>query len=220
MWYIVVLCLIVLGLLFSCNNRANTSDNDKYRIVKEDTVYFNSGKDSITPLYSRDEIEKKLQRLAKKDPPKTLAIGAMCYEMAAIPDTISYVCPACNEKTLYKRDEVNNYRLLELINWELSNCRNIVKNIKGINIVLDESELCKHCSPGVKEPELCLLVNINNNKDTNRVCNISSQDLTLIAEFLDDKLVHVGEADYESPLKDHIDRIQELMGVKLKEKND
>jgi hypothetical protein len=50
---------------------------------------------------SRAAIAKKLVILAESKPPANLVCGAMCYEPVSQPDQLTYVCPACNAKTVY-----------------------------------------------------------------------------------------------------------------------
>ncbi len=57
--------------------------------------------------------------------------------------------------------------------------------------------------------------NINKNKDTTTISDIDYIDIRLIKSLLNDELKYKGDQDAEMPLVLRIERIQELLGVKL-----
>ena len=63
-----------------------------------------------TPILTRLELENRLKKLAESEPPKELFMGAMCYDMAAPPARVEYVCPDCGEKTFYVQDYENKVK--------------------------------------------------------------------------------------------------------------
>lgn len=210
MWYILIALVIVVGIAFGIKEKSKSISTQSInnQNIKNS---LNFPQDTVTLLYSKKEIVKMLEVVSKTKPPENLSFGAMCYDIAGPPETANYICPSCGSKTVYKRDsEIGT----STIQWTIPSCRSAVKNIKGVNIALDESSFCKKCSPNVENPELCLLVNINNEQDTNKVCNIRESDLVLLKEFLDGDAIHKGAQDQETPLKDHLERIEELLGVK------
>ncbi len=208
MWYIIGAIVIGIGFLLSCNFKPPENNNIENAVSSSIII---SPNDTIKPMYSKKDIERKLRKLSKTPRPEKLAFGAECYEMSVPPETASYNCPECGNKTLYKLEQ----GYTELVRWGIIACRNEIKDVKGINIKLDESQFCKKCKPDIKEPKLLLLVNINKNKDTTKVWNINYIDIRLIKNFLNDDLKYKGEQDAEAPLVHRIDRIQELLGVKL-----
>ena len=214
MWYLLGIFVIALGVLISFNFKNINKNNVE---SSEQNIIVINQADTIKPVYSKKDIENKLMVLSETAPPEDLSFGAKCYSQAHPPETASYNCPACGKKTLHKvKGKFKDYDKMKLIQWGISACRNEMKNVKGINIKLDESQFCKNCSPEIEKPELCLLVNISNTNDTSKVCNVNYLDVRLIGEFLNDELKHKGSTDRESPLINHIGRIQELLGVKLK----
>jgi len=217
MWYIAGIIIIGLTVLLSCNFKTTQRNDDTGGSNTKISTMLINPSDTIKPIYSVKDIQAKLKVLSKTDPPDDLAFGAMCYEMVGPPNKAIYICPVCGEKTLYKlNDDYTNQQNMDIIQNGITACRNEIKNIEGIHISLDESQFCKHCNPGIEEPQLCLLVNIDNEKDTTKVCDINYLDIKLIEEFLNDEKKHKGFFDEESALADHIDRIQELLGVHLK----
>jgi hypothetical protein len=83
----------------------------------------------------RAELERRLEALAAAEPPSdAVPVAAMCYETAAPPERIDYVCPSCGAKTLYNRDRS------EIIADELPACRREVAASHGLRVSLDESQ--------------------------------------------------------------------------------
>lgn len=163
-------------------------------------------------------LRKQLQELARSDPPKELSMGAMCYEMAMPPVRIDYTCPVCTNKTLYAASEENGWNeSTRFLSWELDACRRLVKEIKGLDIHLDESLFCKHCKPDADARKLALVIFYPEGK-THRVDDVSLEDLTLLKEFTSGSKTHSGAQGRETPLKDHLPRLEQLLGVSL-EKN-
>ncbi|HOX43304.1 MAG TPA: hypothetical protein PK668_06890 [Myxococcota bacterium] len=169
---------------------------------------------AATRPLSRDEVAARLRALAASEPPKNLEMGAMCYDMAGPPPTADYVCPKCGQRTQYSREG----GLTMLLTYELQGMRAQVKSLKGLDATLDESELCRKCSPSVQTPELVLRVRYTEPSggkfEEHRVRGVRPRDLTLLQEFLGGTPKHTGEQGRESPLRDHLPRIRELLGVK------
>jgi len=217
MWYIVIAGFLLIGVifgskLFSCNNigQPKTIENTN------NSFSINNNNDTIKAMFSKEQIDEKLKRLAETPPPEELSFGAMCYKVAFENVTVyEYVCPECGEKTVYKKGEdEEKSSFVQNLEKNLNACRRMIDKVKGINIKLDESLLCKHCSPKTENPQLCLLVNIAGQSDTTKVCNINPTDIQLIQEFLEDKLIHKGETDTESPLVNNLIKIKKLLGLK------
>jgi hypothetical protein len=172
----------------------------------------------------RETLARKLRELASRPPPKDLeTVVAMCYKMAAPPETAEYVCPVCHEKTLYglpstgaKDLNAGTSRAVWVLERELDSCRRLVKEIKGLAVELDESQFCRKCSPNVKEPALGLVVRYSGQKTAYRVWGVTADDLLLLNEFLSGKDRHAGGRDEQTPMKSHLERLEELLGVKLK----
>jgi hypothetical protein len=176
------------------------------------------------PAVDREALAKRLQELSVQPAPKDLKPGAMCYEMVGPPDHAEYVCPKCNQKTLYalptdgqtgSNEAVSNlHHAIWVLNGELTGCRQLVKEIKGLVVELDESQFCRKCHPEAKEPRIGLIVRYPKQAESHRVWGVTCDDLRLIAEFMSGKTKHAGAADAESPIKDHLKRLEELLGIK------
>jgi hypothetical protein len=170
---------------------------------------------------TRAELQQRLATLAKTLPPTDLKPGAMCYEMAAPPTTVDYVCPKCGEKTNYAQnpaatedERTQQWRVIEAIQTDLPRCRTLLRTIAGLHVELDEAQFCRKCSPDVKTPQLALVVKYPGEKEPHRVSGVTGNDLKLITEFLAGKTKHVGAQDFESALVKHAKRLEELLGVK------
>jgi len=167
----------------------------------------------LTHSLSRKEITERLKKLAKSPPPKDLKMGAMCYDMAGPPDRVDYVCPRCGEKTLYTNNDKNRIVSTFFLEYELSECRRLARDIKGITVELDEHEFCRKCSPGVKEPAMILKVRYSGRTDAAVTRGITRNDLKLINEFLSGSDRHTGEQGRETPLNQYMKRLQQLLGM-------
>jgi hypothetical protein len=200
MWYIIIVLVVSIGITIGVAG-CKINNGKKKPIGNQN--------DSIMSAYTKAEIEKKLKKLSESPAPKNLSMGAMCYEMAALPDRAEYICPVCGEKTIY----TDQYR--SFVYSELQECRSYVEAIRGINAKLDESQFCKKCSPDVTDPELCLITQLEGENTPYKCCGIYSTDLQVISEFLNGKDVHSLFNEREEPLKDYVSRIEELLGVKI-----
>ncbi len=178
----------------------------------------NTTKVSKSDSMKRSQVRERLLKLSKSVAPEKLSMGAMCYDMVGPPGRVEYVCPKCGEKTLYASkksdDNTRHYARTDFLEWELPACRKMVKQIKGLDVRLDESQFCAKCSLNAKNPKLVLLVHYADKDEPHRVEGINADDLRLIQEFLSGKEKHVGKQDLESPLKNYLKRLEELLGVK------
>lgn len=167
------------------------------------------------------KLRERLITLKKSSPPKKLKMGAMCYDIAGPPQRIDYICPSCNNKTVYSLDMdkseglENRFTVCWIVTYELPFCRRFITGIKGIDITLDEKEFCRTCTPDVKDPSLGIVISYGDEKHTCK--GIRDDDLKLIKEFLEGSPVHKGAQDQETPLKDHLPRLQQLLGITIEQ---
>jgi predicted RNA-binding Zn-ribbon protein involved in translation (DUF1610 family) len=159
---------------------------------------------------SRVDIQKKLQKLGDAPVPKDLKAGATCYKPAAPPQHAQYICPTCGEKTLYTN------ALARTVEWDIGDARRHLTRLQGLaasSISLDESPFCKHCSPDVTDPKLMLRI-VYDTGQPHTAVGVTPADLQLLEEFLSNKIIHDSGQLGETPLRDRIPRIQELLGVR------
>jgi len=153
-----------------------------------------------------------LRELARSDAPKDLAPGAMCYA-PTVPKLYvktEYVCPKCGEKTLHAAPGA--VRLLDEL---LPACRRRIQQLTQLPAQLDESQFCRKCSPDVKTPALYLVLQFADEAAPRRVKDVDADDLVLLAEFFAGKKKHGDAIGAETtPLKNHVRRLAELLGVK------
>ena len=160
------------------------------------------------PPLSRDQLSAKLKKLAETPPPKELKRGAMCYDMAMPSDVADYTCPIDGSHTQYSK----NAWLAQAVR-HLSALRTAAASLPGISASLDEREFCRKCTPTAPEsPEPILVVKLADGTEK-RTRGVSEQDLTILSEFLRDQLKHEGDTGTETPLKDLLPRIRELLGL-------
>ncbi len=169
---------------------------------------------SETKQTDRDALRAQLQKLANSEPPKTLAPGAMCYEMAMPPDRAEYTCLICSNKTLYASSPEERSLVPRFLTWDLPACRRLAGQIKNIPVTLDEKSFCKHCTPQAEKRELCLVIDYGNGI-RHTVQGVTKDDLQLLVEFSEGSAVHNAGPGGERPLKEYLGRLEELLGVKL-----
>ncbi len=210
MWYVIAIVIaaagLILGLIsYSSGNVTGLGDSDSLR----NSVPY----DSIKKPLSRQALKQKLENLANKPVPAKLESGAMCYKMASPPNRVEYICPVCHEKTLYS-DESGYF-----LNANLESCRSLAAKLTAINCHLDETQFCKKCSPEIVGlPELCIETQYAEEGQKNRVCGITHDDLEILRDFLDGKVVYKDDYDNENPLKEKLSRISTLLGIELDKK--
>ena len=218
MWYLAVILVLAFGFIFTNKLSAQTKKNSKNEIKSKEKLEIVN--DTIKPLYSKEQIEEKLKYLAETPPPSDLSFGAMCYSIAiSSTDRFTYICPICGERTIYKKNKIKDkdwWSVKWVLESGLTSCRREVDKVSGINIQLDESQFCGHCSPNVKKPELCLLVNVGGESDTSKVCDINYLDIRKIQEFLNGELIHITGNEGEVPLVDDIEWFKQLFSVEIK----
>ena len=214
MSYSIAVFLVVLLSIFLFLPKTNRAKKSFFS-----TAVLYAGEKTPSGM-TRENIEKNLKKLKKTPAPENLSPGAMCYEVTAPPQRLEYVCPDCGEKTLYAMKEYEtpgdrdlNWQTSQLLEWELQTCRQYIKQIKlKIDAELIEKPFCMHCSPDAVKPVLGLKVTLNVEEKAHYTEHVTANDLKLLLEFLEGKLVHKGAADWETPLKDHIKRLEELLG--------
>jgi hypothetical protein len=167
----------------------------------------------------RANIQRRLLKLAESKAPEFDGVWATCYEIADPPETVQYICPKCGEKTLYKRGEgeedIGSFGVNRFVEYELKSCRRAVKAIRTLDIALDESQFCKKCSPDSKSPKLVLIIKYKGEETPHRCEYVTLDDLRLLREFLAGYRKHTGPYDNKTPLKDHLERLSELLGIEI-----
>ena len=212
---IVVFVLLIVLLVFSGVRKTFAAASSR-----PGTVVMMASSEGKPPLatdnLTREQVAKRLKKLSKSPPPAKLSLGAMCYEVAAPPDRGEYVCPVCGQKTLYTRAREQGQNNVDMVLNDIPECRRMVKAIKGLNLTLDESEFCHKCSPAVKSPGLILIVRYPGEKKPHRVRNVSSSDLEILQLFITGQDRVAGFTGTETPLKEYLPRLQELLGIKIR----
>jgi hypothetical protein len=159
---------------------------------------------------TRDELTRRLGALPDHSD-KPLNMGAMCYSMALPPQINEYVCPTDGHKTVYRKGQQAG-----LLSGALSSMRSTVERIKeahfGIEVSLDESELCRRCKPNVKEPQVVLIVRRSDGTEQ-RTRAPSPEDLELLFAFLSGQTTITGSTGTETLLKSYDKRLRVLLGL-------
>ena len=202
--------IIVFALLLGFSGARGESNTGEMKNNSSSVVAAKSLK--------QEDVQRRLLDLSKSPAPTELAPGAMCYKPAMPPKSADYTCPKCGEKTLYNletaEDRNQATKAIGAVNVDIPNCRRTIKLIKGLNVSLDETQFCKKCSPDIQSPKLVLIINYEGGKQ-HSVEGVTNDDLILISEFLSGSDKHKDSGDFETPLKNHIKRLKELLGVEI-----
>jgi hypothetical protein len=205
MWHIII--LFVFSLFFVLGIIGSFTKKSAKTITSIDST-ATSPSDTIKGKLSKSLIKEKLQQLAKSDAPTELSFGAMCYEMAMRPSNAHYICPICGTKTLYTQ----NYA--DFVEGVIPYCRALIDSISYLDIKLDETQFCRKCGHGKKDPSLCITIKYPDDTLQHSVCNIDGDDLKLMNEFIRGKDKHKGERDSEISMKSQLERLKVLFDIK------
>ena len=160
------------------------------------------------PPLTRAQLNDKLQKLAETPPPTELSFGAKCYDQAAPPETADFVCPRDGSRTQYTRNAAVAGRVRGL-----PALRQAAAALPGLSATIDDSEFCRTCTPKAPaDPQLILVVKTPEGGEK-RTRGVSYEDLQLLREFALGALKHEGDQGRETPLKDKLPRIREMLGV-------
>jgi len=159
---------------------------------------------------SRDELAQKLKALKATRPEvKNERAAATCYRQAAPPETADYLCPVCGARTQWTKNHSTG-RLIQ----QLVPALRAKRSVPGLKLSLDERQLCRTCTPKAPgEPTVTLVVEYPDGT-VHRAEGVDPEDLVLLQELLAGKDVHRGARDKQSALKEHLPRLQVLLGVK------
>jgi len=202
---VALLVLIAFAIFAGCRREAAPDDSDSA-----------STRSAPAAPGSKAAIERRLRDLSRSPAPTELTPGAMCYETAMPPPRVEFVCDVCGEKTLYPWEGPGEWPLgvVETVEWDLPTGRRLVTQIHDLNVALDSTEFCHACSPNTTEPRLVLVVTYPDGT-VQRTRGVESEDLRLVLELLSGSAVHDGDQGGETPLKQHLPRLEQLLGVSL-----
>lgn len=209
MWYIAAAAGVVLvgALSGFTRSRGNTSDK---QLLPFDAISSASIQSQMVQALSMEEVDLLLAKLESEEPPDPVS-GAMCYAPMAYPDSAEYICPLCGEKTVYSGSQIT------LVEWGLPGARRLGESINSsteFNVVLDETLFCEFCCDSSDldiDPALVLRVFHQDGSET--VNTVSEFDLRMLFSFLQGRLFYMTSNDGQEPLRDHSDRIRQLLGI-------
>jgi hypothetical protein len=198
MWYIPFLIIVLAAGAFAGISRSR---------LQKQPVSETTDSNSVVSL-SMDQIQLLLAKLENEDPPESV-FGAMCYAPMVMPDSAEYICPVCGEKTVYSGN------LSSFFQWELDAARRLVESIDAhtdFTVELDETSFCDFCS-SEEEESPSMILRVTSESGTETTSRVSITDLRMLDSFLQGRLFWVTSNDGQEPLKDHIDRMAELLGI-------
>jgi hypothetical protein len=162
---------------------------------------------------SRSALNGMLRRIETKEVPER-KMGAMCYEMAALPEYGEYVCPLDGSKSVYDNSD---YKVRGLID-KIDDMRRTVARLNSLTdlarFALDEKRLCHACSPGLGADERYVSLSVTYPDGKQHTAQkVDIEDLWILAAFFENKLSYTSFQDAQVPLKDKLGRIKELLGT-------
>ena len=157
---------------------------------------------------NRDQTKQELAKL-EPSPKAEPAMSAMCYEMAAPPQRIEYICPSCGERSYYSDGD------LFISETEVATCRRLFQTLpKRERFTLDESSFCLKCSKEAVSPELVLIVRYADG-ETESAHGISSGELKQLAAVLEGR-TPVDAPEVQRSALGKLVRLGELVAKPLK----
>ncbi len=173
--------------------------------------------------WSLAQVRKRLEALSKQGSGKTgqtqqeqfaQRAMAMCYKPSRIeppkePERVEYICPTCGQRTYHTRLPASGSLLsLSYLVQALPAYRAQAKAIPNLDVSIDETNLCSHCTPETGKSTVALVVRLKGGTNK-RTETFSNDDLALLAEFAKGKKNHQNG----QPLQDSSPRLKELLGV-------
>ncbi|HEY3355605.1 MAG TPA: hypothetical protein VGQ83_20305 [Polyangia bacterium] len=162
----------------------------------------------------RGALAARLRDLARTPGPAQVADFAAA--LAAPPPVTEYVCPLCNNRTLYPRPAAPNGAAERDLLGEIATIdatRRLVEQaakLAGGGVALDETQLCKHCSPRIAVPALTLVVALAG-EAPRRLDGVGRDDVAVLLAFLRGAR---GDADGRAAARGrHGERLGRLLGV-------
>lgn len=172
----------------------------------QDNKDMTHGEDAMT-LLKRSEWERQLQKVAETPAPKNLEMGAMCYSVGVYQENV-YSCSVCLQKTVYDESE-EDVRFMLASLTEIQQQATELYNL-GLPIKLVSAGLCTHCSPdGPRELQWEVM-----NGERQVVTAVESyNDYYMLKAFAEKKLVVKDMFEEETPLKNYLPRLRQLLGL-------
>ena len=187
-----------------------------------------------TATFTRAQIAARLAELACATPPAETGPQAMCYSMSGPPRTATYHCPRCGSRTEYAVPSDGwgaSPDVLSLLQWHLDRWRRLTRELdsgrwrperEGATAVparlrceLDETALCKSCTPATEEPRLALVLHYPDEEKPHVIPGVGAAELQLLEEFLSGSLSHELSFGATEPLRKHLVRLELILGVSV-----
>lgn len=175
-----------------------------------------------TRYMSRNEIQENLVEIAKKPASSNLATGAKSQKVTELPERIRYDCPTCGGTVFYGMPEdstepnfiqVYVRKTITLIACDLEKIRQLSRQIKKLDISLDESGLCPRCRPEGIPHSIGLVINYPNRPVPHRAWDITCEDMLMIKAVTEGRRTYKNQQNWQVPLKDNLPRLEELLGA-------
>jgi hypothetical protein len=157
---------------------------------------------------SRNDIGRALTKIERSPSPQATP-GACCYAPIPQPLKAEYICPVCGRKTIHAGEQ--SYA----VSYGIEECRReliALKKVAGSAAALDESDFCRKCNPGAKNPALKLRLRFSDGS-TRVVPTVTADDLRMLTAFFGGKLEWKGSNESANPLKVSLPRLRELLGT-------
>lgn len=100
--------------------------------------------------------------------------------------------------------------MCHVVYFDLGHSRRLIPWIKKLDIELDESQFCKHCSPNIEEPKIGLIIRYPDQPQPHHVWGVTWKDISMLKEVSKGKT-----SDGDRALINYLDRLEELLGVTL-----
>lgn len=156
---------------------------------------------------AKSEIERLLRELGSSTPPdpKTLSVGAMCYDTAMGTTAAFFICTKCGEKT-----HLESFKI-----FQIERAGSILAGISSLSAKLDTSGFCQRCSPEgdpKKNPELRLVIQYPDSKNA-MVSPVTLEEIEILSQFLSGSDRYKDETGHEVAMKTYLPRLEKILGA-------
>ena len=166
----------------------------------------------------RAELVERLKKLAESETPKDLSSGAMCYVPVSLFERKEEkLCPECKRAMkVGEKDEI-----LNAYNVPLKRIQD-----QGVDAKLILPDHCPKCGFGLQEGKILLEIKYPDQpkpvrvepERPSRIILGKASELEMMALFLQGKDRYLAGPGAEAALKDKVERLEELFGIKEKKR--
>ena len=165
--------------------------------------------------FSKTKLRQMLAKIESSRTPKIKNVSAMCYAPPPMPNRAEYICPICNQKTLYvfSTNDSRSSNACWHIAYDLTTARRLIGEIQKYApaVRLRENNFCDNCYPNHGTPNLGVIIRYDDGTEI-ATDNISTEDLQILLGFFSGALIYNAGGPDTKPLQKDMPRLKQLLG--------